>query len=153
MEAPHTPYDFKELLVEISVRKCMGDSMSEAVSPKNLIAMSMLDSGCLRDLGTSLYSGPDLFTSLRHDMSGSSREKWIEAQLMSLLRDEALKNEIDRLLNEDLKTAGKQDLITMGAQLANKVSVSNLASRVIGADIQTYRLELSQAIELETPSH
>jgi hypothetical protein len=123
MEEPQTPYDFKELFIEIGARTRMEDSMSEAVSPNNLVAMSMLDSGYLESLETSLYSGPDLLTSLRHEISGYSREKWIEAQLRSVLRNPIVANEISRLLDEDLKGAGKPGLIGGGIQLMLKVSV------------------------------
>jgi hypothetical protein len=128
MEAPQTPYDFKELFIEISARTHMEDSMSEAVSPNNLVAMSMLDSGCLGDLGNPLYSGPDLLTSLCHEISGYCREKWIQAQLILVLRDQNVANEMSRLLDEDLKCAGKLDLVGGGIKLIYKVRVFILLS-------------------------
>jgi hypothetical protein len=122
-EEARDPYDLKELFIEACARQWREEFFSEIVGLSSLEAMSMLDS--LKDLevGAPLYSGPDLFTSLQHDVSSRSREKWLFKEVCLALQDPYLRTAIDTLLDKDLEAAGMLSLIGRGKKLADKVSI------------------------------
>jgi hypothetical protein len=122
-EEARDPYDLKELFIEACARQWREEFFSEIVGLSSLEAMSMLDS--LKDLevGAPLYSGPDLFTSLQHDMSSRSRETWLFKEVCLALQDPYLQSTIGTLLDKDLEAAGMLSLIGRGKKLADKVSI------------------------------
>lgn len=123
-EGTQTPYEMKELFIEACVRQWREGNFSEVVGPNNLEAMSLLDSNSLEDnieAGSSIYSGPDLFACLQHEVSSDGREKWLKQHLSTSLQDEYIKQRVAVLLDEDLKAAGILKLIGP-RRLADKVS-------------------------------
>lgn len=120
-EGPWTLYELKEFLVEWGARSWSPASISNTISPNNLISMSMLDSSILEE-GVPLYSGPDLDISLRHDMSGATRQEWLLTTIRGGLRDLNARSAVDRLLDEDLRAAGDFSLIGQPQSYDHKVS-------------------------------
>jgi len=120
-ERPWTLYELKEFLVEWGARSWSPASMSNTISPNNLVSMSMLDSSILEE-GAPLYSGPDFDTSLRHDMSGATRQEWLLTTIRGGLRDLSSRRALDRLLDEDLRAAGDFSLIGQHQNYDHKVS-------------------------------
>jgi hypothetical protein len=128
-EEIQTAYEYKELVVEFGARTWSPASMSQTISPNNLIAMSMLDSNNLKE-GAPLYSGPDIYTSLRHEVSSATREQWlIETIRRGLRHNLRLRGEVNRLLDEDLRAAGEFSLIGQSNKTSPKV-VSGLRFRL-----------------------
>jgi hypothetical protein len=124
-EEERNPYDLKELFIEACAREWREEYFSEIVGRNGLEAMSMLDSLEDLEVGAPLYSGPDLFTSLQHDVSSRSREKWLFKEVCLALQDPYLRTAIDTLLDKDLEAAGMLSLMGLGKRLADKVSIHN----------------------------
>src|SRR5437016_1440714 len=114
-----TSDEVKEFFIESCLREWREEYFSEAVGPNYLVAMSMLDSRALEDLevGAPLYSGPDLFTSLRHEMSSRNREHWLSKYVTSCLQDADFRTKVDARFGEDLRAAGMQHLIRGGRRM------------------------------------
>jgi hypothetical protein len=118
-------YEIKELFIEACVREWLPEYFSEVVSPNNLQAMSMLDSSALENLepGTPLYSGSDLFASLRHEMSSVARENWLRQHLRTHLQDQDFQNKVGARFDKDLRDAGMPHLMGVSRKMVDKVCI------------------------------
>lgn len=116
-----TPYDLKELLIESYTREWRPEYFLEVVPFKSLEVMSMLDSSAL-EAGAHLYSGPDLFAALHHEISSKGRETWFKQHIMTLLQDVEFRSKVDAQINEDLRDAGLPHLMGRGRRMSEKAS-------------------------------
>jgi hypothetical protein len=125
-EEQNAACEIKELFIEACVREWRPEYFSEFVSPNNLLAMSMLDPSALKDLkeaGAPLHSAPDLFSSLRHEMSLVRREKWLTHHLRIHLQDEDFRNKVDAQFDGDLRDARLPHLAGGGGKMVDKASI------------------------------
>ncbi len=115
--------ELKNLFMEHCTRLWQADFFLESVSPNTLEAMSLLDS--LDDLETGVppYSGPDLFTSLLHDLSSENRERWIHKEARALLQVPIMQTKLDQELDKDLKAVGIPDLMGPSVRSVQKVRI------------------------------
>ncbi len=114
--------ELKNLFMEHCTRLWQADFFLESVSPHTLEAMSLLDSLDDLETGAPLYSGPDLFTSLLHELSSETREKWVHKEGRAVLQNPIMQTKLDQELDKDLKAAGITDLMGPSVRLMQKVS-------------------------------
>jgi hypothetical protein len=115
--------DLKNLFMEHCTRLWQADYFLESVSPHTLEAMSLLDSLDDLETGAPLYSGPDLFASLLHELSSENREKWIHKEGRALLQVPVMQTKLDQELDKDLKAVGITDLMGPSVRSVQKVSI------------------------------
>lgn len=118
-------YDLKELFIEACARDWRPEYFMEGVSRSSLEAMSILDSRSLEDLeaGAPLYSGPDLFTSLIHEVSSETREKWLHEEVTTALQNPILRTKVSLFFDKELEASGILNLMGGGKRMADKVSI------------------------------
>jgi hypothetical protein len=120
--------ELKNLFMEHCNRLWQADSFLESVSPHTLEAMSLLDSLDDLETGAPPYSGPDLFTSLLHELSSENRVKWIHKEVRAMLQVPIMQTKLDQELDKDLKAVGIPDLMGSSVRSVQKVSIHILAS-------------------------
>ena len=98
-----TPLELKEVLIEWASREWKTGFLLD-VSPKNLTEMSMLDPDALD--GPFLHEGHDLYTGVTHaanDVEISDRLRTLFLPVL-LPRNEAMKTEVEKLVDEEMRT-------------------------------------------------
>ena len=109
--------------MEHCTRMWQADFFLESVSPHTLEAMSLLDSLDDLETGASLYSGPDLFTSLLHEVSSEKRKEWVHKEGRAVLQNPIMQTKLDQELDRDLNAVGITDLMGPSVRLMQKVSI------------------------------
>ena len=115
--------ELKNLFMEHCTRMWQADFFLESVSPHTLEAMSLLDSLDDLETGASLYSGPDLFTSLLHEVSSEKRKEWVHKEGRAVLQNPIMQTKLDQELDRDLNAVGITDLMGPSVRLVQIVSI------------------------------
>ena len=115
--------ELKELFMEHCTRQWQAEFFLESVSPHVLETMSLLDSLENLETGAPPYSGPDLFTSLLHEMSSENRENWIHKEVLAVLQNPIMQAKMDHQFDKDLKAVGIPDLMGPRVRSVEKVSI------------------------------
>jgi hypothetical protein len=115
--------ELKNLFMEHCTRLWQADCFLESVSTHSLEAMSLMDSLDDFETGAPLYSGPDLFSSLLHELSSENRENWIHKETRPVLQNSIMQIKMDQELDKDLKAVGITDLMGPSVRSVQKVSI------------------------------
>lgn len=119
----YTSYEIKELMIEWALRRSLSSFMVADTIDIDLSDVALLDIGALdsADAGEPWYSGPDMHTSLEHDMRTMQREAWLTSFLKSV-GDEQILRQVRKMVEDELKKRSLLESVGDTASLLQRVS-------------------------------